>query len=387
MQTKTFLNLALSSVITILCTFAFAAEPMLNGIALHSDLSKEQFIGALYSNPLSNNPDTVLNSTQAMRMELKIVTPEGLPTRRFSRWWIEGMGINHSNNPALLTEQADNVVKFDGLFKGRFAQNDHIVFSYEPSKGMNVLVNDVLLGNIASEKFFGMILKTWIGRVPFSSDFKDGVLKNGAVNADLKKRFDSIKPTKERIADVVGWTKIKPGIELASEKDTTKTSSSHASSTDNTKLVAAQKTEQAKAEAAKLEAAKLAAQKASAANKSVAKSSDDDEDRPVLTAQTLLARQFYVSDLLKKIFTLTRYPKRALERNQEGSVRVAVIIDRQGNIISTSILQSSEYTSFNDAALDAVNKAAPYPKIPDAISGATFEFTAPIKFTLPKEES
>ena len=97
-----------------------------------------------------------------------------------------------------------------------------------------------------------------------------------------------------------------------------------------------------------------------------------------------MARQFYVSDLLKKIRTNTRYPKRALERNQAGSVRISVVVNRTGNIIRTSLLEGSQYEQLNEAALEAINQSAPFPPIPETVSGNSFEFTVPTTFTLPK---
>lgn len=397
MRLKYVINLCISFLLASFCSLTLAAEPLLNGMATHIDLGKEQFIGALYSSALSDNPDKLLVTTQSMRMELKIVAPEGVPTRRFSRWWIEGMAIN--NAPALLTEQADNMVKFDAMFKARFSANDTVAFSYEPGKGVNITINDVFLGNIAGDKFFNMLLRTWVGRVPLSSDYKDDILKNGKVSADLKSRFDKIKPSKERIAEVSTWSKLKSPAELAAEKEAkdakekeakelaakAATTSSQASSVADPAKLAAQKAEQAKAELAKIEAAKLAAQKAAAAAPTTAaKADDDDDEKPALTAQSLLARQFYVSDQLKKIYGNVRYPKKALERNQSGGVRIAIVVNRQGNVISSSIDQASEVESLNEAALEAVTKSVPFAPLPDAISGASFEFTAPLRFTLQK---
>lgn len=374
MRLQQYLSICLSFLLVICCSLARAADPALNGIAVHSELGKEQFIGALYSSPLSDNPDTLISSAQSMRMELKIVAPEGLTTRRFSRMWIEGMAIN--NPSALLTEQADNMVKFDGLFKGRLAQNDNIVFSFEPGKGVNVVVNDVTLGNIPSDKFIGMLLRTWVGKVPLSSDYKVGILKVGKVSPELKARFEKIKPTGARATEIATWSKTKSALELAAEKEkeAAKSSSAQSSSVaDTSKQLAAQKAEAAKQEAARAEAARIAALKA-----------DDEDEKPALTAQTLLARQFYVSDLLKKIRTNTRYPKRSLERNQAGSVRMAVVINRQGAVTSTSLLEASQHDLLNDAAADAIKQSAPFPPIPDAIAGSSFEFTVPTTFTLPK---
>ena len=379
MRLKSITKLCISFLLASFCSLALAAEPMLNGMATHVDLGKEQFIGALYSTPLSDNPDKLLANTQPMRMVLKIVSPDGVTTRRFSRWWIEGMAIN--NSATLLTEQADNMVKFDGLFKGRFAANDTIAFIAEPGKGVNITINDVLLGNIASDKFFSMLLRTWVGKVPLSSDYKDGILKNGNVSAELKGRFDKIKPSKERTTEVAGWSKIKSAADLAAEKEKEKEAkeaaakSSSSSSVDNAKQLAAQKAEQAKAEAAKLAAPKTTTPAAATAT------ANDDDEKPALTAQTLLARQFYVSDQLKKVYANVRYPKKALEKSQTGSVRLTIVINRQGGLVSASIAQASEFEILNEAALEAVNKTT-FTAMPDAIAGSTFEFNAPLRFTL-----
>jgi len=115
MGLKFLTKLCISFLLASISLLSVAAEPQLNGMAVHIDLGKEQFIGALYATTLSDNPEKLLANNQPMRMELKIVAPEGITTRRFSRWWIEGMAIN--NSPALLTEQADNMVKFDAFLK------------------------------------------------------------------------------------------------------------------------------------------------------------------------------------------------------------------------------------------------------------------------------
>ena len=157
------------------------AEPMLNGIGVHQELGQEVFIGALYSESLSNDADTLMNNIQPMRMELKIVSTDGLTTRRFSRMWIEGMAVNSKAD--VLTAQADNMVKFDGLFKGRFLKNDTISFTNNPGKGVDINVNGVLLGKIEDNVFFSMLLSTWIGKIPLSSDYRDSLLKVGDVDA------------------------------------------------------------------------------------------------------------------------------------------------------------------------------------------------------------
>ena len=57
----------LSALLILFCSYA-QAEPLLNGLALHQELGNEQFIGALYSETLTDDADTLINSNSAMRM-------------------------------------------------------------------------------------------------------------------------------------------------------------------------------------------------------------------------------------------------------------------------------------------------------------------------------
>lgn len=347
------------------------AEPALNGVGVHQELGREIFIGALFSESLSNDANALLRNQQPMRMELKIVSPEGITARRFSRLWIEGLAVN-SKAEALMA-QADNTVAFDAMFKGRLVQNDHIKINYAPGKGVTISLNDTLLGTIKDENFFSMLLATWIGTVPLSSDYRDSLLKVGDVNSTLRTRFSSITPTAARIAEVRTWG----GAEVADAKASQAKSSVAKSSARAEEQVAVQKPSlDVPAPAVKTAAATAA--------KPAAPAKAEEDEGPALTAQTLLARQFYVSDAIKKIRGKTKYPQRALDRGQAGNVRVAVVIDRQGEIIGTSILEGSPYDLLNKEALDAVRRSAPFTALTDAISGAQFEFTVPMRWTLPE---
>ena len=380
--------------LVILCQTT-RAEPMLNGIGVHQELGREVFIGALFSESLSNDADTLMNNTQPMRMELKIAAPEGLTTRRFSRMWIEGMAVNSKTDA--LTAQADNMVKFDGLFKGRFVKDDFISFTNNPGKGVDIAVNGVLLGNIKDNVFFSMLLSTWIGKIPLSSDYRDSLLKVGDVDAGLRSRFNAITPTAARTTEVKTWV----GAQVAIQETKTAEASSSKSSAA-AKVVAAAaiaKNDLPKLEVPAIEkpvldipAPTVQAEKtvpvvaaaALAKPEATAAAVDEEEEGPALTAQSLLARQFYVSDAIKKIRSKTKYPQRALDRDQAGNVRVSVVIDREGNILNSDILESSKFDLLNKEALDAVKRSAPFPGLPAEIAGSRFEFTVPIRWTLPE---
>lgn len=87
--------------------------------------------------------------------------------------------------------------------------------------------------------------------------------------------------------------------------------------------------------------------------------------------------------LLRHTFKYIRYPKRAQERGQEGSVRLSVTIDSQGQVKDVQPLQESRYTSLNREAREAVRRASPFPAVPPQLAGEDYQFTVPISFRLP----
>lgn len=390
MRISNLFRASLGIFLVTICHFTHA-EPMLNGIGVHQELGREVFIGALFSESLSNSPSTLLRNPQPMRMELKIVAAEGITARRFSRLWIEGLAVN-SKADELMT-QADNTVIFDAMFKGRLVKDDHVIIANTPGKGVSVSVNNVALGTIADEAFFSMLLATWIGNVPLSSEYRDSLLKVGDVDASLRSRFSNTKPTPARIAEVNGWNSTSVPLEEPKTVAATKSEKQVAEEADTLKLAAPTidkpkldiPAPTAQTEAKAQAASSSSASKAIAAAAAALPTEEAEEDEgPALTKQLLLARQFYVSDAIKKIRTKTKYPQRALERSQEGSVRVAVVVDRQGNVVNASLLENSQHTILNKEALDAIKRAAPFPALPAEMAGARFEFTVPMRWALPK---
>jgi len=371
----------------LLCSSAYA-NALLNGLAVHEELGNEQFIGALYSETLSDNADALTNGSSAMRMELKIVTPDGVTTRRFRRMWIEGMAINNPSQQ--LTAQAENMVKFDGMFKGRLEMNDHVVFSQTPGEGVKISVNKVLLGSIADDEFFPMLLRTWIGRVPLSSTYRENLLQVGKVSSDLQNRYNAITPSSSRVTAIQSWLKPaepepepvvaavpEPKPVIAAAKTTA------AVAAPKIDLPALRQASSASSVAA-VAAAVAKPQPEPAKPAPVKPVEPEEEPEPVLTAQSLLARQFYVSELLKQIRSKVTYPRRAIARGHEGGMRVAVTIDRKGEILTMSWLERSEHDTLNKEGWESIQRAAPFPVMPDVISDSHFEFSAPITFALPK---
>jgi len=46
-------------------------------------------------------------------------------------------------------------------------------------------------------------------------------------------------------------------------------------------------------------------------------------------------------------------------------------------------LEESRHALLNRAAMDAIDRAAPFPQVPEAIGGRYYEFAVPFNFILP----
>ncbi|UTF59625.1 TonB family protein [Gilvimarinus sp. DA14] len=386
------------------------AAPLLNGMAVHQELGKDQFIGAIYSESLTENADVLLAADMPMRMELKVTANRGLSARRFSRMWIEGMAIN--NRSDALTAQADNMVAFTKMFTERLREGDHIVFALTPGEGVSIIVDTITIGTIANDDFFALLASTWVGRVPLSSNFRDQLLVAGDVSDSLRSRYQSLSPTPERIDQVAGWIAPEPAPAPTPEPEPEVAAQPQSEAApaiaEAAPVIAAPKIELPKTE---LPAAEPAAQAAAEpepepeptpepvrASSAVAVSSssvaapepepeeEDSEDYvPTFTAESLLANQRYFSRLVRQVQLEIEYPRRALQRGYEGFVRIAVALDRSGNLLNAEMLEETEYSILNSEAMEAVEDAAPYPEIPEIITGITHEFTIPITFALRRE--
>ncbi|WP_179957594.1 TonB family protein [Exilibacterium tricleocarpae] len=388
------------------------AEPILNGIATHQELGKERFIAAVYSENMYNDPMALLASTEPRRMELK-VTANRLSARRLNNMWIEGMAIN--NSATALEQHADYMVEFAGFVKKRLVSGDVLTIDGLPGEGARVSVNGVEVGAVESDSFFTMLLATWIGPVPLSSDFRTGLLTGGNVQPELLGRYRSITPSPERVDEIAAWSapapdpgtppeapppEPKPAAAVAVATPApapavVKPAVAAAAPTLAQAPTPAAPTPQPEAPAPRPAAPKPEPKPKPAPRPVAAPPADPlldedlldedelDEDGPALTAQSLLSRQLYHSKLKRWTYEYLKYPSRAQKRGQEGSVRLSVVIDRQGNVKTVSAVQESRYSLLNREALGAVKRATPFPPMPDEVQGNEFTFSLPIVFRLP----
>lgn len=383
-----------AALILLVTFFTFAASaqaaPRLNGMAFHVQLAEEQFIAALYADTPSTDARALLLADENKAMELRILT-ENLFARRFQRMWIEGIAINAGT--AEMEKNAQNLANFSNALKLKMTKGDILRIERLPAENSTkVYLNQQLIETLPSASFFDLLLRTWLGPVPLSSQFKDALLAAGKIDPELAARFNSTAPSAARIAEVSAASQKRvaepvakptppappvtppiPDTEPAPTLADTATTETAAQPDEPTADLPAPPKEEPKPEQLVTEATLFS-------NEVIP--DDEDNEAYSFTAENVLSEQIYIAKLTKWTSNFVTYPRGALRNQQQGTVRLTVTLARDGRVRDVQILEKSEHDALNKAATRAVKSASPYPAVPDAIAGEQFLFTVPVVFRL-----
>ncbi|MCB1616165.1 MAG: chalcone isomerase family protein, partial [Pseudomonadales bacterium] len=221
---QTFLGILLFS----LSSLSLGAPLQLNGLTTYEKLRKEYFIAGLYLEQTEKDAEKILAANQSQRMEMR-VTDDRLSPRTFAKIWNESIVIN--NSPEDLETYNKDMVTFVTMLQGKLVTGDQVVINYIPGKSTIASVNGAKIAEF-SAGFYPLLLRTWIGPRPSTSDFKRDLLSAGKVDSQLASRYETIVPLDSRKKIVAVWA-----------------SGGEESDTDNSAQIAAAKA-QAEAEAA-----------------------------------------------------------------------------------------------------------------------------------------
>lgn len=393
------------------------ADTMLNGIASYTKLGKERFLAGLYLSESNADANSILGSQAPQKMEMR-VTAKRLSSRTLAKLWIESMAIN--NSPQVLAEQANAMVRFSKLIKRTLRPGDQLIIHRKSVGETELSLNGLALGTIKQTGFFNTLLRSWLGTVPFSSSFKSQLLVAGSIDETLNNRYVSIIPDSERTQKLAG--QISSSTASNSQASASNVSTQETSAPINT--VRAETSQPAPEQPASNRQAQLLADEPPVLTQPIVAKPDisltpepsaedtppeespettalapqtildpdeleeefDEEDDagPDFTAEAILNRQLYHSKLVKWAYQYVKYPKRAIAREQEGSVQLELIVDRSGNLQELKLIEPSRYNTLNRAAQKAIEEAAPFPPMPETMEQTEFNFTLPIVFRLPK---
>ena len=84
----------------------------------------------------------------------------------------------------------------------------------------------------------------------------------------------------------------------------------------------------------------------------------------------------------EKIAAAKAYPASARARGFEGKVLISFTLNKNGRILDLAVHTSCGHALLDDAAVQAVRNASPFPPIPEKLGRESIAFNLPISFTL-----
>lgn len=177
-----------------------AAELVLNGVALHQELNTDYFLAGLYLPVASNDAAEILTMKGQKRMEMR-VTFDNFSPRKFAGLWRDSIVIN--NSPADIEKFGPDILRFASVMKGKLVRGDQVVIEQVPGATV-VSVNGIELARFSPD-FLPLLLRTWIGPRPASSDFKKDLLNKGVVKEEYRTRYNSLVPLDGRKQMATLW--------------------------------------------------------------------------------------------------------------------------------------------------------------------------------------
>lgn len=370
-----------------------ALEP--NGTAIYSELGSDLYMGTLFLDTPSSSAEEILTSSQGKRMEIRF--SDTMSKRRWAQNWTQSIAINSAREDMI--SAANDLSEVLSAFQGSLNYGDTVVIDYDPLYGTSVSVNGVALAKEKSTTLFNLFLSAWIGSVPPSSQFKSAILGESD-SRNTYTTFLALKPSPENVDKVKSWnSKLKEEEERAlaeakAEEEAMKKAEEEAQKKaeeeameeaqrlaliEEEKRKAQEAARKAAEEAARKEQERLAALKAQQQSEG---SVEEEEDTVDLSVESILAQQDYTTQIISQIYKSVKYPSNAVKRNQQGSVRASVVIDRAGNLLGITLVEESDYSTLNRAVLKAINNAAPFPAIPASVKDDTVEMIVPVAFKL-----
>lgn len=389
----------------ICCVKAYGLEA--NGAAVYTEFGNNVYIGTLYLDSPGTSADNILTSSQAKRMELRLAT--AMSPRRWSRNWTQSIAINAPRD--VMVAAANELSAAFGAFKGDLKPGDSAIIDYNPVDGTSLSVNGVILVTGKSPELFNLFLSSWIGPVPPSTDFKNAIL--GMEDWDeAYAAFQSMAPEEGRVAAIEAWeSEVKKAEEeaiaqaeaeaQAEEEARKKEEEAARREAEQEELEEQQRQamleeEKRKAEEAARQAAVqtgnqgtaddgadvVDAQASASADTAQDGSEGAGDEGDAFSVEDILAQQDYTTSIVSHIYKSVKYPATAVRRNQEGSVRAMITIDKGGNLVGVQIVEKAPYDVLNGAVEDAIRDAAPFPAIPEAIKESSIELMIPVSFRL-----
>jgi TonB family protein len=337
------------------CALASGSDLSLNGSTIYEDLGKQQFVAALFVDTINSNANSLQLQQSPKRMEVRLLN--NYSKRRWLNLWMQSISINNDRDS--FSGSAQEVIDIMQAPKSAPKKGDIIEYLFDPKEGTSVRFNGTELISNYPADVFNVLLRTWIGPIPPSTAFKDELLGN-SINFQAQELLHEIEPQPNRVALAASWIKTPAPVEpdpipVVAE---IKTAPEAEPKPAVEETVAAEPEETQKPAETEQVASnnESSEENAEGSDATEANKETDTEETVDFDVVQALAQRDYTPLVVAQIFKAIVYPNRAAEKNQQGTVRIALTIDRSGELLEAVTTQESKHRMLNQAALKAAKK-------------------------------
>lgn len=364
-------------------------ELQVMGIGMAQELRTDIYLGAIFAPADVKTIDAAMADNVPKRMSIKIVA-EKWSARELGRTIKERIALN--NPRPIWQAQGANIVALGNTFKDNLVRGDTVNFDHVPGVGTEISINGSKLNTIRSTSFFVLLMNAWVGDLPPSQAFKAAV-----AGTDNKKRndyinqYDSLQPMPGRTFTAVAAAE--PEAKPADKKADGKTVAAAAAGA----AVVASKPESKPAEVKPEPKPETKVAETKPEPKPEPKPAKV-EQKPVEVAPVALAALDipaveavvdpdlllgdYKREAMKSFRKNQFYPPKAFKDKLTGEGMVRVAVDKNGNLVSVDVVESTGERLLDKAMLDMVNKSMPLAPLPPELTEDSYNIDIPVRFVL-----
>lgn len=150
------------------------AELKLNGASMRILYGViDTYIGQLYLETPSTDPEKIIEADEFKRMVYKIVLKR-VSGRRIASAMYDALQLNVTKEEGMQLEERLQLLV--NMFDSSLKKGEESYLEWVPKKGSRIVINGVVKGMIPGKDLYDAILKIWIGENPVASKFKRQVL-------------------------------------------------------------------------------------------------------------------------------------------------------------------------------------------------------------------
>ena len=370
------------------------AQDFTNGIGHYQEFGNTTLLIKLDLDSSTALAETAMAQDSKKRLSFLILKDRS--ARSLIQLLTQNLSIN--NQPDQIESYTQDLMQLPYTTPPTLLNTDILTFHRVSDNLTQMSLNEIQVAEFNTAGFFDFLLSAFIGSVPPSSELKAGLLNEGNVSADDAFSFNTNVINQARHDDILAWlarnTAPQPAA-VARAATPPPAPSAPARTAASTPQAVAETVNIAPAVAPipQLEAEPTAQTEVEPTAQAEADLTDAlapenetvqaslDEEQPQLVTEPL--SKDYQDQLSAKIYSNVEYPQAAMRRGREGSLRIALLVHRDGSVSDITLTQTAEYGSLNEAALEAVAAAAPFENIPSSISNTPLLIEVPIQFRLP----